>query len=76
MWCHYCEKNNHNTADYRTIANIKEQKKARFETKFGTGKAYLVFLFEEINGPKRQLKHEKTTSSKKRKAESILSPLY
>jgi hypothetical protein len=33
------------------------------------------FLFEEINALKRQLKHEKTASSKKspRKAESILS---
>jgi hypothetical protein len=31
------------------------------------------FLFEEFNAFKRQLKPEKTTSSKKRKAESILS---
>jgi hypothetical protein len=31
------------------------------------------FLFEEINELKRQLKPEKTASSKKRKAESILS---
>jgi hypothetical protein len=31
------------------------------------------FLFEEINALKRQLKPEKTASSKKRKAESILS---
>jgi hypothetical protein len=33
----------------------------------------LAFLFEEINALKRQLKHEKTENSKKRKAESILS---
>jgi hypothetical protein len=35
----------------------------------------LAFLFEEINALKRQLKPEKTASSKKRKrkAESILS---
>jgi hypothetical protein len=33
----------------------------------------LVFLFEKINAVKRQLKPEKTVSSKKRKAESILS---
>jgi hypothetical protein len=32
-----------------------------------------VFLFEEIHALKRQLKPEKTASSKKRKAESILS---
>jgi hypothetical protein len=33
----------------------------------------LAFLFEEINALKRQLKPEKTASSKKRNAESILS---
>jgi hypothetical protein len=33
----------------------------------------LAFLFEEINALKRQLKAEKTASSKKRKAQSILS---
>jgi hypothetical protein len=32
-----------------------------------------LFLFEEINALKRQLNPEKTASSKKRKAESILS---
>jgi hypothetical protein len=31
------------------------------------------FLFKEINALKRQLNHEKTASSKKRKGESILS---
>jgi hypothetical protein len=24
MWCHYCDKNNHNTADRRAIANFKQ----------------------------------------------------
>jgi hypothetical protein len=33
----------------------------------------LAFLFEEMNAHKRQLKPEKTASSKKRKAESIVS---
>jgi hypothetical protein len=33
----------------------------------------LAFLFEEIDALKKQLKPEKTASSKKRKAESILS---
>jgi hypothetical protein len=33
----------------------------------------LAFLFEEINALKRQLKPEKTASSKKRKTESIHS---
>jgi hypothetical protein len=77
MWCHYCDKNNHNTADCRAIALFKQQKnnKACFEAKAGPGKKSLafLFLFEEINALKRQLKPEKTASSKKKKAESILS---
>jgi hypothetical protein len=28
MWCHYCDKNNHNTDDFRAIAQFKQQKKA------------------------------------------------
>jgi hypothetical protein len=53
MWFHYCDKNNHNTADCRAIAKFKQQKnnKARFEAKTGPGKKSLafLFLFEEIN---------------------------
>jgi predicted RNA-binding protein associated with RNAse of E/G family len=33
MWCHYCDKNNHNTADCRAIAKFKQQKKACFQAK-------------------------------------------
>jgi hypothetical protein len=77
MWCHYCDKNNHNMTDCRAIAKFKQQKKnkARFEAKDGPGKKSLAFLFEEINAHKRQLNAEKTANSKKRtrKAESILS---
>jgi hypothetical protein len=73
MWCRYCDKNKHNTADCRVIAKFKRQKKAYFEAKAGPRKKSLVFLFEDINPLKRQLKPEKTASSKKRKAESILS---
>jgi hypothetical protein len=29
MWCYYCDKNNHNTANCRTIAKIKQQIKAQ-----------------------------------------------
>jgi hypothetical protein len=67
MWCHYCDKKNHNTADCRAIAKLKQQKKAHFESKAGPGKNSLAFsfLFEEINVLKRQLKPEKTASSKK-----------
>jgi hypothetical protein len=67
MWCHYCDKNNHNTADCRANAKFKQQKKAHFETKAGPGKESLAFLFEEIHALKRQLRPEKTASSKKRK---------
>jgi predicted HTH transcriptional regulator len=37
MWCHYCDKNNHNTADCREISKFKQQKnnKACFEAKVG-----------------------------------------
>jgi hypothetical protein len=49
------------------IAKFKQQKKARFEAKAGPGKKSLAFLclFEEINAFKRQLKPEKTASTKK-----------
>jgi hypothetical protein len=75
MRCHYCNKNNHNTADCRAIAKFKQQKKnkARFEAKAGPGKKSLDFIFEENNALKRQLKPEKTVSSKKSMAESNLS---
>jgi hypothetical protein len=56
MWCHYCDKNNHNTADCRAIAKFNLRKKSL---------AFLV-LFEEINALTRQLKPEKTASNKKR----------
>jgi hypothetical protein len=50
MWCHYCDKNNHNTADCRAIAKFKQQKKACFEAKAGPGKKSLalLFFFKEI----------------------------
>jgi hypothetical protein len=68
MWCHYCDKNNHNTADCRAIDKFQQQKKACLEPKAGPRKkslAFLFFLFEEINALKRQLKPEKTPSGKK-----------
>jgi hypothetical protein len=57
MWCHYCDKNNHNTADCREIAKFKQQKKnkARFEAKTGPGTKSLAFLFEEINALKKAI---------------------
>jgi hypothetical protein len=77
MWCHYCDKNNHNTADCRAIAKFKQQKKnkARFEAKAEPRKKSLAFLLKEINALKRQLKPERlqTVRRAQRKAESILS---
>jgi hypothetical protein len=56
MWCHYCDKKNHNTVDCRAIAKFKQQKKnkACFEAKAGPEKKSLDFLvlFEEINALK------------------------
>jgi hypothetical protein len=40
-----------------------------FEAKSGPRKKSLAFLFEEINALKRQLRPEKTASSKKRNKE-------
>jgi hypothetical protein len=68
MWCHHCDKNNHNTADCRAIAKFKQQKKTCFEDKDGPRNKSLAFLFEEMNALNRHLKPEKTASSKKRKA--------
>ena len=73
LWCHYYDKNNHNTADCQAIAKAKPQKKAHFEAKAVPGKKSLAFLFEEINAIKRQLKPAKIAASKKRKVESLLS---
>jgi hypothetical protein len=58
---------------------VKQHEKGCFEAKAGLGKKSLALLlpFEEINSLKKQmqLKPEKTTSSKNKKA-SILFPLY
>ena len=72
MWCHYCDKNNHNTADCRAIAKAKQHKNGHFETKAVPGKKSLAFLFEEINSLKKQL-NTKIPDSKKRKTESLFS---
>jgi hypothetical protein len=69
MWCHYCDKNNHNTADYRAIDKFKQHKEARFEAKSEAGKKSLAFLFEETTALKRQLEPEKGKNSKKRNKE-------
>jgi hypothetical protein len=49
MWCHYCEKNNHNTANCRAIAKANQRKNGHFDAKAVPGEKSLAFLFEEIN---------------------------
>jgi hypothetical protein len=66
MWCHYCDKNNHNTADYRAIAKFKQQKNACFEDKSGTRKKFLALLFQSLKRLQALRRGEK-------KAEFILS---
>jgi hypothetical protein len=73
LWHHYCEKSNHNTADCRAFAKMKQQKKVSFETKSGPERESLAFHFEEIDALHRQLKPEKVSNNKKRKVESLLS---
>jgi hypothetical protein len=48
MWCQYCDKNNHNTADCRAIAKFKQQKKNKthFEVKAELRKKSLAFNFD------------------------------
>jgi hypothetical protein len=55
---HYCDKNNHKTAESCEISQ---------------GKRALSFLFEEINALKKQLQPAKAENPKKRKAEFLLS---
>jgi hypothetical protein len=47
MWCHYCDKNNHKTADCKAIAKFKQQKKnkAQLEAKAGPGEKSLSVVF-------------------------------
>jgi tellurite resistance protein len=52
MWCHFCDKNNHNMADCKEIAKIKQQKKSCFEDKSRSGKKSLAFLFEKLKTQK------------------------
>jgi hypothetical protein len=73
QWCHFCDKNDHNTADCRAIAKGKQQKRALYDAKAVPRKKSLAFLFEKINAIKRQLKPPKTANSKKRKVGSLPS---
>jgi hypothetical protein len=73
MWCHYCDKKYHNTANCREIAKDKQRKSDHFEAKAVPGKKSLAFLFKEINSLKKQLNTTKTPNPKKRTIETIRS---
>jgi hypothetical protein len=47
MSCHYCNKNNNNTADCRIIVKFEQQKKACFESKSGPRKEVFVLTFRK-----------------------------
>jgi hypothetical protein len=45
---HFCDKNNHNTAEYREIVNFKQQKKACLEAKAGPGKSLWISISKKL----------------------------
>jgi hypothetical protein len=55
------------------LPNLNRRKRLALKPKLDLERSLWPFHFEEINALKRQLKPEKTASSKKRKAEPILS---
>jgi hypothetical protein len=48
QWCHYCNKNNHNTADCREMSKAKQQKKTHFEAKLFLERSLRLFLSKEF----------------------------
>jgi hypothetical protein len=40
MCCHYCDKNNHKTADISAIAEFKEQKRLALKTKLNPERGF------------------------------------
>jgi hypothetical protein len=45
MWCHYCDKNNHNTADCREINKFKQQKRLALKPKLNPKRSLWPSLF-------------------------------
>jgi hypothetical protein len=45
MWCHYCDKNNHKTADCRAIAKFKQQKSIDLKPKLNPERSVWPSLF-------------------------------
>jgi hypothetical protein len=44
MCCHYCDKNNHNTANCRAFAKAKQRKNGLFDAKAVPGKSLCLFF--------------------------------
>jgi hypothetical protein len=53
MWCHYCDRTKHNTANCKAIMRAKQHKNAQSEAKAVPGKKALAFLSEESNALKK-----------------------
>jgi hypothetical protein len=60
------------------LPNLNSRKRPALKPKLHPERSLwpFFFLFEDINALKRQLKAKKATSSKKRKAESLLYSFY
>jgi hypothetical protein len=52
VWCHYCDKNNHNTTDFIDNSKFKQQKNSRLEANFISIKNSLVLFLKTINAIK------------------------
>jgi hypothetical protein len=48
LWCHFCDKTNHNTAECQEIAKAKQHKKAQHETKAVPGKRLYPFFSKKL----------------------------
>jgi hypothetical protein len=44
MWCHYCDKNNHNTADSRAIENLNSRKRLALKPKLDPERSLWPFF--------------------------------
>jgi hypothetical protein len=48
QWCHYCDKNNHNTADCLAIAKAKQQKRFILKPKLFPERSLWLFFLKKL----------------------------
>jgi hypothetical protein len=48
MWCHYCDKINHNTADCRAIAKFKQQKRITLKPNLDSERSLWPFFPKKL----------------------------